>query len=58
MLTAFAEDSLSDPLEIASVTLMGSDTPIEWEVTEKGLSLLTPGEATDEMAVVFKIETR
>ena len=58
VLKAFAEDSLSEPLEIASVTLMGSNTPIEWEVTEKGLSLLTPGEATDEMAVVFKIETR
>ncbi|MCK4879732.1 MAG: alpha-L-fucosidase [Bacteroidales bacterium] len=57
-LTAFAEDSLSDPMEIASVALMGCSDHIEWEVTEKGLSLVTPGEATDEMAVVFKIEIR
>jgi len=34
-----------------------SDSP-DWEVKEEGLSLLTPQEAPDEMAIVFKIETR
>ena len=57
-LTSFAEDSLSDPLEIASVSLMGSSAEVEWEHGAEGLTLTTPEEAPDQMAVVFKIETR
>ncbi len=57
-LTAFAADNLPEPMEIASVELMGFNDDIKWEVKESGLSLLTPEEAPDEMAVVFKIETR
>ena len=56
--TAFAPDSLPAPLEIATVSLLGSADPLDWSVTEKGLSLTTPEEAPDQMAVVFKIETR
>jgi hypothetical protein len=37
---------------------MGFNDDIKWEVTEGGLSLLTPEKAPDEMAVVFKIKTR
>ena len=58
LLSAFAEDSLSDPLEIASVSLLGSSAELVWELGEEGLILITPEEAPDEMAVVFKIETR
>lgn len=58
LFTAFAADSLPDPLEITSVSLLGSGDQIEWEVSEEGLSLATPQEAPDEKAVVFKIETR
>lgn len=58
LFTAFAAENMPDPLEIASVSLLGSSDQIEWEVTEKGLSLATPQEAPDDMAVVFKIETR
>ncbi len=58
LLTAFAADSLSDPQEIASVSLMGSSAELRWELGAKGLSITTPGEAPDQMAVVFKIETR
>ncbi len=54
--TAFAADKLPEALEIASVTLMGSKTELEWNLSEAGLSLITPGEAPDPMAVVFKIE--
>jgi len=57
-LTAFATDNLPEAVEIASVELMGSKDDIKWEVKEGGLSLLTPEKAPDEMAVVFKIETR
>ncbi len=58
VLTAFAEDSLSDPLEIASVSLIGSSAELKWEHGAEGLTLTTPEEAPDQMAVVFKIETR
>jgi len=58
LFTAFAADSLPDPLKITSVSLLGCSDPIEWEVTEKGLSVATPQESPDDMAVVFKIETR
>lgn len=58
LLTAFAEDSLSDPLEVATLSLMGCSEQLEWELTPEGLSLLTPKEAPNEMAIVFKIETR
>lgn len=58
VLTAFAEDKLSDPLELASVSMIGNNDQMEWQLNEKGLSLITPGEAPSEMAVVFKIETR
>jgi hypothetical protein len=58
MLNAFAEAALPDPVKIASVTLLGSDDPIEWELREQGLALQSPEAAPDEMAVVFKIKTR
>ena len=57
-LTAFATDKLPEPLEITSVELLGSKDEIKWEVTEGGITLLTAQEAPDEMAIVFKIETR
>jgi alpha-L-fucosidase len=55
---AFAADSLPAPLDIASVSLLGSDADLEWNLAEGGLTLTTPEEAPDQMAVVFKIETR
>ena len=58
VLTAFAADNLSDPLELTSVSMLGNGDPVEWQLDEKGLSLMTPAEAPSEMAVVFKIETR
>lgn len=57
-LAAFATDSLPVPLEIASVSLLGSSLPLEWKQSETGLTLLTPGEAPDEKAVVFKVEIK
>jgi hypothetical protein len=37
---------------------MGSSAELVWELGEEGLTLTTPEEAPDQMAVVFKIETR
>ncbi len=55
-LTAFASDSLPEPLNVKEVTLLGSETGLEWQQTGGGLKILTPSQAPDEMAVVFKIE--
>ena len=58
MFTAFAADSLPAPLEIAAVSLMGSDEDLEWDLAEEGLTLTAPLDSPDPLAVVFKIETR
>ena len=55
---AFAADSLPAPLEIPSVSLLGSGAELKWNLAAEGLTLITPEEAPDPMAVVFKIETR
>jgi alpha-L-fucosidase len=57
LLEAFSAENLPDPLEIASLELLGSAAKLEWSETEKGLSVTMPGEAPDEMAVVIKIQT-
>jgi alpha-L-fucosidase len=53
--TAFAADSLPDPVEIETVSLLGDSREIQWELTSAGLKLTTPDQAPDEMAVVFKV---
>jgi len=58
LLTAFAENSLPESLEVVSLSLLGNSDQILWEQTEKGLTLTMPQETPDEMALVFKIETR
>jgi alpha-L-fucosidase len=58
LLNSFAPDRLPEPIEISSLTLMGCSEPIEWEETDQGLSLVTPSEAPDQMAIVFRIKTR
>ena len=58
LLTAFAEDSLPETLEVVSLSLLGCSDQILWEQTEKGLTFTMPLETPDEMALVFKIETR
>lgn len=56
--TAFAEDTVPDPIGIKSVSLMGNPVDLEWELTDEGLKVNLPEEAPDEMAVVFKIVTK
>jgi len=55
-LKSFAADSVPEAVNIQKVVLMGSDEDLTWEQTHNGLSIITPGTAPDEMAVVFKIE--
>ncbi|RKZ83991.1 MAG: alpha-L-fucosidase, partial [Gammaproteobacteria bacterium] len=57
-LLAFAADSLPEPIEIKSVELLGSEAPLEWKLSDEGLNILIPETDTNEMAIVFKIETK
>ena len=58
LLTAFGKDALPQPLNIARLSLMGSDEEISWELLKSGLSLEVPRGKTNEMAPVFKIELK
>jgi alpha-L-fucosidase len=57
-LEAFSIDHLPENLEIASVSMMGSDEKINWSLADSGLYITTPGKAPDEKAIVFKIKSR
>ena len=54
-LKAFAAENLPEPMNVQEVTMLGSETGLDWHQTESGLTILTPSVAPDEMAVVFKI---
>ena len=58
LLKSFAEDALPESLAIKSVSLLGSDKVLSWELADEGLSITIPATAPDEMAVVFKIEKK
>ena len=55
-LKSFASDSLSVPVKVKSVSLLGSKEKVAWNQSDEGLSLTMPADAPDEMAVVFRIE--
>ena len=57
-MNAFAADSLHETMNLTDVSLLGSAANIDWYLNESGLSVVTPGEAPDQKAVVFKIERR
>jgi alpha-L-fucosidase len=57
-LSAFAADSLPEPIIIDKVSLLGSEETLDWNLNEDGLNIITPGSAPDQMAVVFKIQTK
>lgn len=54
---SFAPVNLAEDLNIDSVTMLGSDEEITWEMSDRGLLLTAPENAVDELAVVFKIQT-
>ena len=43
------------PAEIQSVTMLGSDQPLRWSLTDAGLTIETPAERPCEHAFVFRI---
>jgi alpha-L-fucosidase len=53
---AFAQDVWPDSKEIKNVSLLGNSGKIEYQLNDKGLQVITPAEAPDAMAIVFKVE--
>ena len=53
--SAFSLDQLPEPLIVKQVDLLGSELELKWQQSDGGLSVQTPSEAPDEIAVVFKI---
>jgi alpha-L-fucosidase len=58
LLTAFAAEALPAAVSIANVSMLGSADKIDWERTAEGLKISVPVSSPDEMAVVYKIETK
>ena len=58
LLKAFAADALPKDMTIEKLSLLGSDAAVSWKKEEQGLWIKVPECRTDEMAVVFKIESK
>ncbi len=56
-LTAFAKAALPGPLQVESVTLVGSNLQLEWELGENGLHLTADWANTNPLAISLKIRT-
>lgn len=56
MLKSFSESGSGQTIKIASISLLGSDKKLRWEMSDEGLQVELPAEGLDEMAVVLKIE--
>jgi alpha-L-fucosidase len=53
LLTSFRDQDLN----IDNVSLLGADDHIHWTIDDTGLQVSMPAEKTNEMAIVYKIET-
>ncbi|MDZ7605993.1 MAG: alpha-L-fucosidase [Cyclobacteriaceae bacterium] len=57
LLTTFTPTVIEGDLQIKNISLLGYDGPIDWEKTDHGISIKLPEQKTNDMAVVFKLET-
>jgi len=55
-LRAFAAENLPEPLSVKEVSMLGSGAGLDWHQAEGGLTIQTPSEAPDDMAIVLKIK--
>lgn len=58
VLTSFAVDGPGAGVRVTAVSLVGSSDEVDWAREEKGLHITPPAEVPDELAVVYRIETR
>jgi alpha-L-fucosidase len=56
LLKSFSLEEWKDRKEIKQLTMLGSTAEIKFNLTNEGLKITTPEKATDNLAVVFKIE--
>jgi alpha-L-fucosidase len=56
ILKAFSEDGTGKPISVEDVSLPGNEEPVNWELTDEGLSVTLPQTELNEMAVVLKIK--
>ena len=54
----FGEQRAAKDVTVADVALLGADTDVKWEQTDKGLVVKCPKREVDDLAIVFKLETR
>lgn len=43
--------------KVKSASLLGSDSELDWEMTDEGLNVTAPAEAPNDLVIVYKIET-
>ena len=55
---SFSKEEWKNKREVQKVTLVGSDENIEYQLTDAGLKVVTPGNSLNEMAMVFKISLK
>jgi alpha-L-fucosidase len=56
LLTSFGKNLLPKPIKIQDISFLGSNEKIKWSLTEKGLSIIAPQQAGDNLATVIKIQ--
>ena len=56
-LESFTSGKISGKLVIKSISVLGSEQPIQFQLKDDGLWFKTPEKIDDDMALVFKIET-
>jgi len=57
-LTAFGSDGAAEDVEVTKVTMLGAADAVDWRRADSGLSISCPDAETDDMAVVFKLDTQ
>ncbi|MCO6047280.1 alpha-L-fucosidase [Aeoliella sp. ICT_H6.2] len=56
VLEAFGKGKPAADMKVAEITLLGSESKLQWQRTDEGIVITAPGEASDKMAVVYKLQ--
>ena len=57
VLESFARGNSGKEIRVKKVVDQGTEEPLEWEMTDRGLSVTFPGDGMDDMAAVIRVET-
>jgi len=56
LLKSFSKKELHDQVSIKSISFLGNEEIIQWELNDEGLKIKAPGETVDLLATTIKIE--